>query len=951
MKPSAPFSPIAPESKTANARIREGGTRARLAATLAVALTASACGTPPAADHLPGKIFVRDFQMQSSILVEAHGATVSSDDFVPEEWYSARVPTTVLRALVANGVYPDPYVGMNNMRIPDASDGFNRRFDLARFSHLPDHANPWSDPWWYRALVQLPDLAPGTEVWLNFEGINYRADVWLNGRQVADSSQMVGMFESFTFPVTDQVHAGRNVLAVRIHPLDEPGLPGDPQLQVFGDFGMNGGPTGDIGKNVTMQSSVGWDWIPAVRDRNMGIWQDVFLSFTGPVDLRFPHIVTDLPLPDTTRAELTVSVELHSTSPEPVSGTLEVDIRDGGRVVARIRRPVTLGARQDSLLTLSPEDDPQLTFEDPVLWWPSGYGEPHLYNLELRFTTDVGLWDRESLAFGIREVGSEFATVEDWGRRDFTVNGRRIHIKGGAWVPDMMLARDRQRYLDELRLSKEANFNMVRIWGGGVTPPEEFFDVADELGLLVWHDFWITGDCQGTWNKGTREWPLEGDVFIANAISAAKRLRNHPSLLAWSAGNEGFPRRELYEVLRNEIAADLDGTRPFLPTSGYTNPDSSWGLSWPDDHETGAYSGGPYRWVEPQEYFRLADEGRDWLFKDEVGLPAVPPLASLERFLPELDPASSSLTDTWGYHDAAEGNGRFSVYDRAIRERYGEPADMDEYTWEAQLLNAESYRAIFEAASEDLDRTAGVILWKTNAAWPSVIWQVYDWYLRPNAGYYYAKKASQPLHVQLNPGTYAASVVNERFSPTGDLTFRVNLFDPSGRPVGEATRPVSVEAVRSLEVLRLDEVPRWDAGTFRFVHLALEGPSGDVVADNLYWLARGDDFTALHDLPAVELDTTARQEEEDGEQLRVTLDLTNPGEELAFFVHPILTRGPEGDEVLPTFWSDNYFSILPGETKSVVALVDRFRLEGEEGWVRLEGWNVETQALSATGRE
>jgi beta-galactosidase/beta-glucuronidase len=910
---------------------------------LGMVLTCHALST---AAQVQERVFIRDFLLQSSALVEADGRMISSEAFAPQAWYPARAPSTVLRALVANGVYPDPYVGLNNMRIPDASDAFNERFDLARFSHLPDRANPWAQPWWYRAEFQVPELPAGTRVWLNFEGINYRADVWLNGHRIADSKRMVGMFEMFTLPVTEQVRPGRNILAVRIHPLDEPGLPADPQLTVFGPFGPNGGPTCDIGKNVTMQSSAGWDWIPAVRDRNMGIWQDVFLSFTGPVDLRFPHIVTDLPLPEVSPARVTVSTELWNTSGEPVSGVLEVTILREGERIARARKRVALDAGANSVLSLGADRHPELMIRDPQLWWPNGYGDPSLYDLDIRFTSGSRLSDRETLRFGVREVGSEFATVDGWHRRDFTVNGRRIQIKGGAWVPDMMLARDRQRYLDELRLSQAANFNMVRIWGGGITPPAEFFEIADELGLLVWHDFWITGDCQGTWDKGTRDWPLEGEVFVSNAVDTAKRLRNHPSLLAWSAGNEGFPRRELYDVLRNEIAARLDATRPFLPTSGYANPDSSWGLSWPDDHETGAYSGGPYHWVEPVDYYHRAAAGKDWLFKDEVGIPSVPPLASLARFIPDLDRGSSTLSDTWGYHDAAEGNGRFSLYDQAIRARYGAPETLDEYAWKAQFLNAENYRAIFEAANHDLDRTAGVILWKTNAAWPSVVWQVYDWYLRPNAGYYYAKNASRPLHVQMHPETHVVTGVNASLAPARDLSLLVDLYDEHANGVGKAARTVSLEAAQSREVLRLAEVPGWDAGAFRFVRLRLEDAAHKTVAENFYWVSPNNDFTALDSLPSARLDVAARHALS-GDQVQVTVVLTNPTEALAFFVHPVLTQGADGDEILPTYWTDNYFSILPGETRTVVAHADRARLDGKAPYVRIDGWNVGDKVVPA----
>jgi exo-1,4-beta-D-glucosaminidase len=395
----------------------------------------------------------------------------------------------------------------------------------------------------------------------------------------------------------------------------------------------------------------------------------------------------------------------------------------------------------------------------------------------------------------------------------------------------------------------------------------------------------------------------------------------------------------------------LDGTRPFLPTSGYANPDPSWGLSWPDDHETGAYSGGPYHWVEPAEYYRRVEAGRDWLFKDEVGIPSVPPLASLERFIPELDRASSTLSDTWGYHDAAEGNGRFSLYDRAIRDRYGEPATMDEYAWKAQFLNAENYRAIFEAASHDLERTGGVILWKTNAAWPSVIWQVYDWYLRPNAGYYYAMRASRPLHVQLHPETHAVSIVNARLEGVRDLTVGVEVFDANARMIGNATRALDVGAEQSREILRLEEVTGWNLDALRFVRLTVRNNADEmIVADNFYWVAPGNDFTALNDLPRAELEAVARSEQREA-QVEVTLEITNPTQHLAFFVNPILTAGPDGDEVLPTFWSDNYFSVLPGETRTVVATVDGFRLAGRMAHVRVGGWNVRSADARAGAPE
>jgi hypothetical protein len=219
------------------------------------------------------------------------------------------------------------------------------------------------------------------------------------------------------------------------------------------------------------------------------------------------------------------------------------------------------------------------------------------------------------------------------------------------------------------------------------------------------------------------------------------------------------------------------------------------------------------------------------------------------------------------------------------------------------------------------------------------MWQVYDWYLRPNAGYYFAKKASSPVHVQIHPETHAVMGVNETLSAMAGLALRVRLLDGAGYPAGELSLPVSLEPERSSELLRLDQVPGWSPDTFRFVRLDLVDSTGAVVADNFYWLAPGNDFTGLNALAPVELGASVTQERR-GDQLRITLEITNPSDHLAFFVRPVLDRGPGGEEVLPTFWSDAYFSLLPGERKTVVAHVDRFRLGEEAPAVRLEGWNL-----------
>lgn len=895
------------------------------------------------------KIFLRkNWLLQSSSMVKEDADKISLSEFHPQGWYPTEVPTTVLTALVRNKVYPDPYIGLNNMRIPDASEEFNKTFDLGKYSYLPDKRNPWKDPYWFWTQFKVPDHFEGKIIWLNLEGINYRAEVWLNGNLVADEKEVVGMFGNWSFDITSYTNfMDTNTLAIKIFPLDHPGLPAEPQLKAFGPFGLNGGPTGDIGKNVTMHCSVGWDWIPAVRDRNIGIWQDVFVTATGLVDIRSPHVVSDLDLPELNRAELTIEAELVNLSSYRKSGILTAKIFPknfrGGRI--DLEKKILLEPHQTKMICLDSRSHKALKVKNPRLWWPNGYGRPDLYELELVFKIAGERSDGERQTFGIRQVDSSVTMVEDWARRDFFVNGQKIFLKGGAWVPDMMLNRSPEKLYDELRISKEANLNIVRIWGGGLTPPEDFFRLCDEMGLLVWHDFWITGDCQGTWDKGSQDYPYDADVFLESAADVVKKLRNHPSILVWAAGNEGYPREEIYVPLRREILAKLDGTRPFIPSSGYREPPEEWGLSWPDNQKAGTYSGGPYHWIDPREYYKKVDGGKDWLFKNEVGLPSVPCWESIKKFIPDLTPdpeVKFPLNHTWGYHDACEGNGKYSLYDQAIRQRYGEPKDLEDYVQKAQLINAENYRAIFESVNRAMDRVAGVILWKANPAWPSVMWQLYDWYLCPNAGYYHTKKACEPLHVQLNLNDLNVVVVNH-YLETKDLLFMGEAYSWNMEKVWALEDRIRVGATSAVEIVKVD-LPEKVEQDVNFVDLRLEDSQGHLISENFYWLAGDDDFTSLSKLPEVKLDAEVEKVDIEG-RLVYQIRLKNLSDRLAFFVNPSIRKANSGEEVLPSFWSDNYFSILPARQKELSVEFQKPEFMSDQLVLKLEGWNIVTQTI------
>ena len=1054
------------------------------------------------AGQLAGEIpLKKNWYLQSSFIARQSGEKISSPDFKPRGWVKTEVPTTVLAALVRQGIYPEPTCGLNNMRIPDAHEDYSRKYGLDRFSHLPGKANPWREPYWFWTQFKLPFSFKGKHIWLELKGINYRAEIWLNGELMADRQKVVGMFGSWDFDISRQVRFGKkNSLAIKIYPLDYPGFPAAPQLQTFGPFGENGGPTGDIGQNVTMQCSIGWDWIPEVRDRNIGLWQPVLLKATGPVDIRYPVVLTKLILPEewskdqktkgeeeketkrqaepgrTPKAALTIRAELHHLEKSRIKGRLKVRIRpcnfspsdspplnnsltgffdkkltaptsvasylfrqpaspaqshsgeDNGVHFYKsfsgsgptgqkssagerksllkeiyLEKEIELGPLEVREITLDQEEWPQLFLHEPKLWWTADMGFPHLYLLEMTFEISGSISDKEIIKFGIREIKTQTTEINGWRRRDFFLNGQKLFLRGGAWVPEMLLRREANPdwLLKELLLWRQANLNLVRLWGGGVTPGDEFFDFCDELGLLVWHDFWITGDCQGTWGKGSRDWPLEARVFLDNARQTVLRLRSHPSLFLWTAGNEGYPRREIYQPLRDDILAKLDGTRPFLPSSGCTEPPPDWGLSWPDNQPSGTYSGGPYWWVNPEEYYNLIDRGRDWLFKNEVGLPSLPLLSSLKKFLVDLEPSPDlpfPLNHIWGFHDACEGNGKYSLYDQAIRQRYGQPRSLADYVWKAQLVNAENYRAIFEASNQDLDRVSGVILWKTNSAWPSVMWQLYDYYLRPNASFYFVRRSGELLHPQLDLRDKNVWLINRSLNREKDLLLRAEIYDFRGQKRWTREEKMEIEGRSSVKLwpiefsgpsfclLRLyrlkkdssasnsagkeNQIPQIASGQ----RLKNKGQSdiiqphrknltessgrlsfsrsdtGSLLAENFYWLSPQKEFTFLELLPPVKLE--AEMEEmaphsiswpssipSSGLLWKVwKVKIYNPSSQVAFFVHLSLFSSKE--EILPFFWDDNFFLLLPHEFKEIQVATFVSNTEKRKVYGYLEGYNV-----------
>ncbi len=891
-----------------------------------------------------------NFDLQSSALISATGEELSSPDYKSKVyWFPVRVPSTVLTGLVANGIYPDPYSGLNNMLIPDASDEFNKKYNLEQYSFLPGDPNPWKKPFWYRTEFTVPSSDKGRCFQLIFKGINYRAGIWLNGKQIADSATVAGMFAQYSFDVSKEIRAGsKNILAIKIYPLDYPGLPSTEQLEALGDFYPNGGPTGDIGKNVTMLCSVGWDWVPPVRDRNIGIWLPVYLRTSGGVTIGNPKISNEFASEqDTTSAKLSLSLALFNHTENNESGKLTVNITPEnftGKPVMFIKS-VAVGKNTSNVVDLNVSNTRELNFINPAIWWPNGYGKPNLYRIRLQYSNNAGIVDDTSFVFGIRTVSTKAVEVNGSWRRDFYMNGRRLQLTGGAWVPDFMLNRDSLRYDYELRLCRNSNINLVRIWGGGVTPCDEFFEAADRYGLMVWSDFWITGDTQGEF-KGSPDWPFEGNVFKKNVTSTILRIRNHPSLLVWTGGNEGHARKELYDFMRNSVIA-LDGTRPFIPcSSGFANLPQGWPASWPDNHPGGVYSSGPYTWQDPKSIYARAIAGKDWVFKDETGLPSMQPYNIMPKIIPDLvwdKKLPFPLNNTWGYHDACTGNGHWELYYNEMIKRYGEPENMENFCDKMQLMNAMDYQGIFEAAGHKLNDIGGIMLWKLNAAFPSVVWQVYDWFLMPNAGYYFMQNACEPVHIQLNLISDKVTVINRTYKPRSDLTASVDIYGLDSKSLFHETVKCSLGATDVKETTSLANILADSKGVV-FAVFNLKDATGKTISHNAYWLSKDNDCKAMNNMPETSLSINILKDEKGKHDREWTIRITNSTGKIAFFIRPQVMAG--GAEILPSFWSESYFTLAPSETTTVTVTCPLAKLTGMVPVLKVSGWNVQAKEIS-----
>jgi len=842
--------------------------------------------------------------------VSDSGEVISQPRYPAAGWYKATVPGTVLTTLVDDGVYPDPLYGENNRpdTIPDS---------LCRSSY------------WYRTVWASPPGDENQRIWLHFDGINYIAEVFVNGHEVGT---IKGAFARGMFDITDLVTPGQPIaVAVKIIPPPDPG--NTKEKTQTGGTGRNGGILAEDGP--TFLCTIGWDWIPVIRDRDIGIWQKAWISQSGPIVIENPLVTSDLPLPRTDSADLSIAVTVRNVTDQPRAGVLHGTIGD-----VEFEKRVSLEPKESRLLTFAPADTPQLHLLNPKLWWPNTYGAQNLYTLKLQFDLEApiqavftAISDARDVTFGIRKITYH---VADSNNLTISVNGVPIICKGGDWGMDEAMKRiPRQRLEAQIRLHQLANYTMIRNWVGQSTS-EDFYDLCDRYGILVWDEFFQPNPSDGP-N------PKDAALYIANVREKVLRFRNHPSIALWCARNEGNPPPEIDRGIQ-KIMAELEPQRLYQRNSA---------------DGRGVRSGGPYSWRAPAQFYTFPVTEA---FKTELGSVSIPTLQAIQAMMPEKD--WNSFNDDWAEHDlcrgAQEGAGATS-YPHIIAERYGAISNLEDFVRESQLANYESYRAMYEGRFAKLFKpVTGVLTWMSNPAQPSMVWQLYSHDLEPNASLFAVRKACEPVHVQMNQDNFHVMVINATGAARNNLQVRVRVFNEDGFPMYDRERSFAAPAQSATDIGVIDWPHR--LSTVHFIKLELRDKADQLISDNFYWrtlktvgpaMPSGttqarqvrnrpgprEIFTDLHSMPHTQVSVSFTRQDTAGLcDLKATV--RNVGSGIALLTHLQLRKASTNDRVLPVYYSDNYVSLLPGESRMIDIQAATANLSGDEPLLVVDGWNV-----------
>ncbi|WP_367330746.1 glycoside hydrolase family 2 protein [Sphingobacterium multivorum] len=816
------------------------------------------------------------------------GQEIAQPNFRMKDPVRGIVPGVVFTAYVDQGLVPDPNFSDNIYRVDEQL--FNR-------------------PFWYRTSFRLPaDYKKGQRVWIHFDNTNRYADFFCNGVKlsgVAGATRDVsGHMLRSKFDITDLVRVGQeNAIAVLITDADQ-----KKTRTAKEPFGVTASPT--------YLAAAGWDWMPYVPGRLAGITGNVSLCFAGDVSMEDPWMRSDLESNEF--AYLDFSTDLKNAGDQAKEITLEGIVMPGD---IRFSKKVRVEAHSTRKVYITRKEVKEFLITQPLLWWPNGYGDPNLYSCSLTAKIGDEISDQKQIQFGIRKYEYHYVRNKaGWPVLNFYVNGKKIYLKGGNWgMSEYLLRCQGEEYGLKIKLHKDMNYNMIRLWTGSITD-DAFYDYCDRYGMMVWDDFWLYVAYNDVAND---------DDFKANALDKVKRLRNHASIAIWCGANETRPKPELDNYLRAIVASEDHNDRLYKSSSNQDGLSGSgwWGNQPPRHHfET---SGSNLAWNDPP-YPYSSDYG--YGLRTEIGTTTFPNYESIVKFIPKdklwplpTDEQLKSEDDNvWNRHFFGKEatNASPIKYKDAVNQQYGESMDLSAFAEKAQYLNLEVMKGMYEAWNDKLwDDAAGMLIWMSQSAYPSFVWQTYDYYYDATGAYWGAKKGCEPVHIQWNASDNSVKVINTSLKSLDSVWISAQIFDMDGQEIKKYGLQTSatVQSNVAMEAFRLNFDGEQGASTLSDVHfikLTLRDRKGALLSENFYWRngRKELDYTSLTSLPKAKLEFDYKNVAgSEGIMLRIV----NRGESVSFGNRLRLVDAATNERILPLMISDNYFTLMPGEEKHV----------------------------------
>lgn len=852
-----------------------------------------------------------NWKIQSSEKTDALGADISSNPNLSNSWIPAQVPSTVMATLVANGIYEEPYFGKNMEDIP--VDAF----------HVP---------WWYVKTFEISGGQAKQTCFLHTEGINYKANIWLNGQLIADKETVNGAYRHLKFNISKYLAKGKNSLAIEV-------IPPKP-----GDY------------------TIGFvDWNIRPPDSNMGVYRDVCLHFSNEVSINNPYVETKVDTDSLETAKLKISAELVNHLDKTIVGKLKCTFGD-----MSIEKVVSIAANSSITEVLEPQAYPGLVIDKPKLWWPNTMGEAYLYKMDLSFEINDVLSDSSHVTFGIREIEDY---INEDGHRGYKINGKKLLIKGGGWTDDLFLQDTHESLKAQIDYVKHMNLNTIRLegfWG----KDHQLYDLCDQNGILIM----VGWSCQ--WEHehhlGKPVDPRYGGITEPDDIELIAQsweeqviwLRQHPSIFVWTVGSDLLPHPDL-EKRYIESFKKYDSTRPYLNSTGGIGSEQGIISSTEIISELSGSSCvkmlGPYAYTPPNYWYTNTNLGGAYGFNTETCPGAnVPPLASIKKTIPvqNLWP----IDEVWEFHC---GTNEFSTLDRAtkaIEKRYGKANSVEDYAYKSQLLNYELMRPMFESFIAHQPKSTGIIQWMLNSAWPEMYWQLYDRFLQPNGAFYAVKKACNTVHAIYRYGKEDIYLANNNLNDVKELKVSIKIFDIDADELFAHEWNGDILGNTSKQIFELPEIRK--TTDVSFLDLRIYDKSDELIDSNFYWLSAQEDifdkdagktleweyhtpskqyadYTSLKKLPEITLKHEYKYEE-NNEEGKIALRLKNPSNSIAFFIGLDVLDPKTAMPILPIFWDENYLSLLPGEERVLTARFSLTNLKGKKPELVIEGWNITT---------